>query len=315
MRLGTTEPSVTVVIAAFNAAGFIGRAIESALAQGPHVAEVLVVDDASTDATVDTVLAIAAREPRVRVLQQPVNGGPSAARNAGLDAATGEWVAVLDADDAYLPGRLEALLATAQETGADVVLDNFWFYDVAVGQPMRAGLSLEPPFEEVTASTYLTQTTAFGKEADWGLLKPMFRLAFLDRHGLRYPLKSRHGEDFLLMADILLTGAKVVLNRQPFYLYTSRDSGMSRTTIDYELMSRHSKALLEDPRIAADKGLRALVQQRVENVKRLAAERRLTAAIMARNVPQIAIASLASPWALRALFSRVERRLSGLVRN
>ena len=101
-------PTITTVIPAHNAAPYLGACLDSVLGQsGPFRHEVVVVDDASTDATAE----IAAARDAVRLLQLPVNRGPSAARNAGIDAASGSYVAFLDADDLWPPGRLAAGLS------------------------------------------------------------------------------------------------------------------------------------------------------------------------------------------------------------
>ena len=95
--------SISVVIPAYNAEGCVVRAVESVLAQSRPAMEVIVVDDGSRDATA----AVAERfGPAVRVLRQ-ANGGPAAARNHGVREAGGEWIAFLDADDAWLPQKLE----------------------------------------------------------------------------------------------------------------------------------------------------------------------------------------------------------------
>lgn len=101
---------VSVVIPTFNHEKFIAEAIASAAAQGDCVAEILVVDDGSTDRTAAVVAQI--REPRLRLLRQ-TNAGPSAARNTGWRAARGEWIQFLDADDTLPPDALAALLAAA----------------------------------------------------------------------------------------------------------------------------------------------------------------------------------------------------------
>ena len=95
-------PRFSVVIAAYNAAPFIGRAIESILAQTYPAHEVIVVDDGSTDGTAEAVARFG--EP-VRCHRQP-NAGVSAARNAGAALATGDWLTFLDADDRYYRDRL-----------------------------------------------------------------------------------------------------------------------------------------------------------------------------------------------------------------
>lgn len=100
------DPLVSVVIPAYNRADTVGRAVDSALAQTLEDIEVLVVDDGSTD---DTGAVVAAYDdPRVRLLSHDGNRGRSAARNTGIEAAQGEFVAFLDSDDQWLPGKLAA---------------------------------------------------------------------------------------------------------------------------------------------------------------------------------------------------------------
>lgn len=97
---------ISVIITTHNNEAFIAAAIQSVLAQQGGDAEIVVVDDASTDGTEQAVLSLGA--PQVRYHRLPCNhGGPSRPRNVGLDLARGEYVAFLDADDLMLPGRLE----------------------------------------------------------------------------------------------------------------------------------------------------------------------------------------------------------------
>jgi teichuronic acid biosynthesis glycosyltransferase TuaG len=98
---------VSVVIPAYNAAAFVAAAVDSALAQTYPEIEVVVVNDGSTD---DTPQLLAAYGARIRVHHQP-NAGLSAARNIGARLATGDWIAFLDADDLWLPKKIEAQIA------------------------------------------------------------------------------------------------------------------------------------------------------------------------------------------------------------
>lgn len=98
-----TPPRVTVVIAAWNAETTILRAIDSALAQTVPV-EVVVVDDRSTDDTRALAEGRASCDPRLTVLSQAENGGPSAARNRAIAESHAPWIAVLDSDDWMEPG-------------------------------------------------------------------------------------------------------------------------------------------------------------------------------------------------------------------
>lgn len=100
-------PTVSVVIPAYNAAWCVRRAVDSVLAQTFTDSELIVVDDGSTD---DTAHVLAEYGSRVRIVSKP-NGGLSSARNAGIAAARGRYVAFLDADDAWLPEKLARQVA------------------------------------------------------------------------------------------------------------------------------------------------------------------------------------------------------------
>jgi len=103
----TTSPLVTVIVPAFNAASTVAHAVASLQAQTyPHL-QIIVVDDASTDATPDVVRELARSDTRISLVRQPSNKGAYAARNAGLDRATGAFVTVHDADDWAHPQRID----------------------------------------------------------------------------------------------------------------------------------------------------------------------------------------------------------------
>jgi glycosyltransferase involved in cell wall biosynthesis len=103
------EPTVAAVIPVYNGADFVGEAIESVLGQTHPVSECIVVDDGSTDATAEVVRRFG---DAVCLVQQP-NTGVAAARNRGAAAATGRFVAFLDADDTWAPRKLERQLEAA----------------------------------------------------------------------------------------------------------------------------------------------------------------------------------------------------------
>ena len=105
---------ISVVIPAYNAEPYIGRTVDSVLAQTRPAHEVIVVDDGSTDGT---EAAVSRYGQEVRYIRQD-NNGASAARNTGIEAAQGEWIAFLDADDEWMPEKLQrqaALLARNPE--------------------------------------------------------------------------------------------------------------------------------------------------------------------------------------------------------
>jgi len=117
--------TVSVIIPTYNRAHLIGRAIQSGLAQTYRDFEIIVVDDGSTDDTESVVRGF--EDGRIRYVRLPENKGGNAARNAGIEAAGGRFIAFLDSDDEYLPARLEKtvpVLAAAPER-VGVVYSNF----------------------------------------------------------------------------------------------------------------------------------------------------------------------------------------------
>ena len=108
------SPFVSVVIPAYNRAHLLSRAINSVLAQTFSDYEIIVIDDGSTDHTRGTVDRF--RGSRIRLLRLERNWGASRARNLGIQAAHGDWVAFLDSDDEWLPRKLELQVARLQET-------------------------------------------------------------------------------------------------------------------------------------------------------------------------------------------------------
>jgi teichuronic acid biosynthesis glycosyltransferase TuaG len=111
------KPTVSVVIPAYNAAEFLADAVDSVLAQTYQPLEVFVVDDGSKDGTRRVAAAFT---DRITYIQKQ-GGGPASARNAGIRAASGEWIAFLDADDIWMPNLLERLLQYAGGRTADLV--------------------------------------------------------------------------------------------------------------------------------------------------------------------------------------------------
>ena len=221
------QPDVTVLIAAFNAEETLADAIASALAQRDVSLEVVVVDDASGDRTLEIANSFA--DPRVRVFALPANRGPGGARNAGLREAAGRWIAVLDSDDTMLPDRMARMIARGTEANAQIVVDNLLVAndDEPDGKAMFATADLAR-HREITLAEYIVSNRFFEETFNFGYMKPLFERAFLEQNNLGYDQSLRIGEDFLLMAEALAVGARCAVEPVPGYLYGIRDGSISR---------------------------------------------------------------------------------------
>jgi len=120
-----SDKTVSIITPAYNAARFVADAIKSVRRQTHERWEMLVVDDCSRDATRDIVRALSREDSRVKLIEQAANGGPARARQAGLDAATGRYIAFLDSDDLWLPQKLERQLEFMDEREAAISFTEF----------------------------------------------------------------------------------------------------------------------------------------------------------------------------------------------
>ena len=127
----TGKARVSVVMPAYNAAATLQASMDSVFAQTHADIELLVIDDCSKDATWDMIQDAAAREPCVVPIRMAQNGGVAAARNAGIEAATGTHIAFLDSDDRWLPDKLEHQLAHMHETGTLISYTAYRRFDEA----------------------------------------------------------------------------------------------------------------------------------------------------------------------------------------
>jgi succinoglycan biosynthesis protein ExoO len=225
-------PIASIIIPAFNVEDYIQRAIASSLEQTVGNIEVIVVDDASQDATLAVAQAFAATDSRVRVIASAVNQGAAAARNLALDAARGDWIALLDADDWFSPQRLEVLLRKAQEYSADMMADDLAYVNNMDSEPWSSFVKFNgDTYTGVTAIGklfYLQQESKSGKNLrSPGYLKPIIRRSLIEANHIRYKDTIRLGQDFFFFLDCLICGARFFLYPKAFYYYRARPESLT----------------------------------------------------------------------------------------
>ena len=125
----TNKPLVSVIMPAYNAERFIDAAVRSVMAQTVTDWELLILDDGSRDTTAAIAEKLAAEDARIRFLPNEANMGVAKTRNRGFDLCRGQYVALLDSDDIWLPEKLEKQLALAEQTGADIIYCSYGIMD------------------------------------------------------------------------------------------------------------------------------------------------------------------------------------------
>ncbi|MQY32091.1 hypothetical protein SRB17_00310 [Streptomyces sp. RB17] len=219
---GTTESpraaQVGVVVIGYNDSTHVGDAVRSALAQGPAVAEVVAVDDCSTDGSAELLDRLAADEPRLRVVRRDVNsGGCGSPRNTGIDAVTTPYVMFLDSDDVLPPGAVDALLAAAAGAHAEVASGLCVRRELPSGreQPWQAPL--------YTAHTVLARPAQRPRLVhDTLCVNKLYRTDFLRGHGIRFPEGRFLYEDIVFTARVLAAGPRIALVPDRVYVWHVR---------------------------------------------------------------------------------------------
>ncbi|MFG3207555.1 glycosyltransferase family 2 protein [Streptomyces sp. NPDC048192] len=211
---------VAVVVIGYNDRTHVGEAVRSALAQGPAVAEVVAVDDCSTDGSAELLDRLAAGEPRLRVVRRSENsGGCGSPRNAGIAAVTAPYVMFLDSDDVLPPGAVDALLAAATEAHAEVASGLCVRRELPSGreQPWQAPL--------YTARTVLARPAQRPRLVhDTLCVNKLYRTGFLREHGIRFPEGRFLYEDIVFTARVLAAGPRIALVPDRVYVWHVRRS-------------------------------------------------------------------------------------------
>jgi succinoglycan biosynthesis protein ExoO len=224
--MGEEAIDVSVIITTFNVERYVRRAIESALSQTGINLEVIVVDDCSTDETWSLVAGF--DDSRLKRVRLEENAGPSLARNVGFSLAQGAWLAVLDGDDAFMEGRLKRCIERARALSATVVVDNIYVSREADGKSFlmfpKKKFARNPT---LTLARFIDANRLFSGGYSLGYLKPIFSGVFLAEHKIRYDQDLRIGEDYMLLADVLASGAVCAVEPKPGYTYTVRTGSIS----------------------------------------------------------------------------------------
>lgn len=202
---------VSIIMAAYNSEKTIGIAINSILDQTYTDWELLVINDCSKDRTVEIVTSYT--DSRIRLLQNDKNSGVSISRKKGMEAANGEWIAVLDSDDAWAPDKLEKQIKLANDTGAELIFTGSAFMDDD-GKPIDWQLHVPTtlPYRELLKQNLVSNSSV--------LVKATLYKQF-------YAIGDEMHEDFAIWLGITKTGRVAYGIDEPLLIYRLAKSSKS----------------------------------------------------------------------------------------
>lgn len=205
-----SAPLVSVVVPVYNGEAHLVPCLDSIAAQSLQALQVICVDDGSTDGTGAILDAFARRDSRFQVIRQS-NGGPGAARNAGMALAEGKYLIFLDADDLFEPDLLAAMVGKAEQTGADAVICRADAFDSVTGAALpcdhwmvRWGAALRDCFAPADIAPDFFQLTQ-----GWPWDK-LLRTDFVRRSGIVYPNLS-NSEDVVFIFPLLAMAQRIAI--------------------------------------------------------------------------------------------------------
>ncbi|CUJ19309.1 glycosyltransferase family 2 protein [Cognatishimia activa] len=226
---------ISVIMANYNGARYLPAAIASLQRQTVQDWELIICDDASNDNSAKIAQNAAASDDRIKFVANPSNKGAAAARNLGLDAADGDWIAIVDSDDLLHPQRFEQMLELAQ-AGHPLIADDLLYFSEsasAAGRTHLQALDLTAPkqfdFNEVMLSDMPSSPTP-----SLGYTKLFVAKSLVD--GLRYDESMKVSEDFDFLLRLLARTPSLTVMPDPMYLYRRHTSSLSyRSSVEIAL--------------------------------------------------------------------------------
>lgn len=221
------QPYFSLILPCYNVAAYVERCVRSICSQGFDDYEIILVDDGSTDQTPALCDALAVQHAGVRVIHKE-NGGLSSARNAGLAAASGQYVWFVDSDDWIEPDALLRLHQASCEGSPDVV--KFGYFRVQ-GQEAEVQSSMQPGLYEGETQLEALRREAFCAAGRYILSawSHVYRRTFLLAHGLTFVSERIIGsEDYLFNLAALLHVQRMQVIAQPLYSYELRGGSLTQ---------------------------------------------------------------------------------------
>ena len=207
--------SLSLILPVYNVAEYLPACLDSIVAQTRQPDEIIAIDDGASDASPRILADYRTRLPQMQIIRQ-TNGGLSAARNAGLDKATGEWLVFLDSDDRLAPGHCQFALAMAQEDNLDMALFNGWF-DFEGREPEQLIYPSEPASPVTTGGQWLCARLKRRSFFHMVWLH-LYRRKFMTETGLRFVAPWIH-EDVPWTTRALVAATRVRYDPTPLIHY------------------------------------------------------------------------------------------------
>lgn len=222
---------LSIIVPTYNVKSYIEECINSLLAQNYKDCEIIIVDDGSTDGSSQLCDKLQSVDSRIKVIHQK-NGGLSAARNAGLRIAKGEYIGFIDSDDLVLPSMFADMVCALEKNNADVAICN-----IEVFNKENSYKSLRYK-DEVIEYSYGNQVKFFGAALDSSCNR-VYRAKVIRNLNLEFEPKSKVAqEDYWFLVRLFAHISRIVTVSNCYYKYRERGSSITKSHTDGDITRR-----------------------------------------------------------------------------
>ena len=248
------DPLISIIIPTYNRASFIGKTLDSILAQTYKNWECMVIDDGSIDNTIDVVNKYSEKDSRVKLYLRPNNlpKGANACRNYGLELSKGAYINWFDSDDLMMPQKLEIQINDLHLSSYDFSICQTLVFDVTRNREMglrAAKLKSDNIFED-----YITY------KIFWLTGAPIWKKAFLANHTIAFDETLQQAQDYDFHMRALHISKNYITNERPLVKFNIHGDNMSKTIYDnpsktfsnikvkYNILNNYNAALSKNVR-------------------------------------------------------------------
>ncbi|MCE7792675.1 glycosyltransferase [Salipaludibacillus sp. CUR1] len=218
------RPKVSLIVAAYNIEQYIKRCINSLVNQTFKGIEIIVVNDGSTDNTLNEIQQMAQTDPRIKVINQ-TNKGVMKARETGLKKAIGEYVIFIDGDDWLAEEAIKILYKKAKQNNYDIVCYKYFFSD---GEEVRKSSTKNIAYDKITGDEFLKMIMT--SKINPSLWSKLMKRKFISNNNVAFPNGIKKAQDLAFSCSIGLHSPHVCLiDEYLYYYFYSRSTSVTNT--------------------------------------------------------------------------------------
>ena len=212
-----TKPRISVIIPVYNAENTLGKCIESVINQTFRDTEIILINDGSTDKSLEIAEKYAQQDSRVKIINQG-NHGLSEARNVGIKTAQGEYISFVDSDDWIGDEKMyDELVTQAEEHNNPNIIKAYHYKVTSTG--ITPTVSFHYPNKENKKAVLTNDLTEIMKDCSYAIWSGLWKTNFLHKHSLHFAKDIRNGSDILFTWQAMILSREILLIFKPYYCY------------------------------------------------------------------------------------------------